>query len=208
MSARNTHAAKAARRAARASADERAIRTELADYGAAILTGTVRLSGTSDETTTHASAALWVSEHGRLFAPGGARPAGMARGEPLECFANAQREGREHDLGYAEGFAGPSEAGRWILHAWNTDGAGRVIDPTWDDDPLARCQYFGVPVAAGDLPPGEKAGSSVIGELLVGKLLDWDRVTGRVRLIDGTDPIARAILERGEPLLFSGPAAR
>jgi hypothetical protein len=78
----------------------------------------------------HGTAALWVSVHGHVFTRrAGPLPAGIQAGRRGKCFANAQLVARAHGLRYVEGFAGPSPAGEWTLHAWNADSCGRVIDP-------------------------------------------------------------------------------
>jgi hypothetical protein len=114
----------------------------------------------------HGTAALGVSAHGRVFTRGGdPLPAGLEAGERGKCFAKAR---------WAEGFAGPSPAGRWALHAWNLDSRGRVIDPTWPDDYGTR-RFVGIEF--GDLPEGGQARISLLVDLLAAS---WSpSITGR-----------------------------
>lgn len=85
-------------------------------------------------------------EHGRAWetAP---YPLDLPRMQIKQCFGNAQKllmRGRK-DLTYVEGYAcsGSLSINMPILHAWLVDSEGRVVDPTWDNDP--KSAYFGVP---------------------------------------------------------------
>jgi hypothetical protein len=76
-------------------------------------------------------------------------PDGHELGPMRQCYNNAfhavvESLGTADQLSYCEGFALPSSLGIAVEHAWAVDGAGRVIDPTWDDAP--RCGYVGVPL--------------------------------------------------------------
>jgi hypothetical protein len=137
-----------------------------------------------------------VSGHGRIFTHNGAPlPAGLHLGRPGKCFENAQLAARSHGLGYAEGFAGPTRAGRWTLHAWNTDRRGLAVDPTWGDRPGKHGHYFGI--AFDRLPEGEDVGISVLADKLGGKLVIYDRAAGRVEMADGDSELARMVKEQG-----------
>jgi hypothetical protein len=74
-------------------------------------------------------------------------PVGHELGPMRQCYNNAfhavaESLGTADQLTYCEGFALPASLGIAVEHAWAVDGAGRVIDPTWDDAP--RCGYVGV----------------------------------------------------------------
>jgi hypothetical protein len=149
-----------------------------------------------DEMIMHGTAALWVSAHGRVFThPGGPLPDSVQKGRRGKCFANAQATAHEAGLRYVEGFAGPSRAGPWTLHAWNADQRGRVIDPTWGDDPGRAGRYLGVEFDR--LPEGEQAGISLLTDLIGGKLVDLDYRTGRVRLHDASGDLAAMVEAQG-----------
>jgi hypothetical protein len=172
---------------------------ELRDIGLRITAA--RHAGEADDTlTVHGTAALWTSAHGRVFThPGTGLPGGLQPGKRGKCFENAQQAARSHGLRYVEGFAGPSPAGQWTLHAWNLDERGRVVDPTWGADPGHRGHYFGV--VFDDLPTGEDAGISLIAQLLGGKLVGWDFRTGRLRVMDGGGPLADLVRGQGGAIL-------
>jgi hypothetical protein len=61
------------------------------------------------------------------------------------CFANALTLVTDLDptLTYVEGWANygrnPVGEREWFAHAWCSDGAGRVVDPTWREEELAGC---------------------------------------------------------------------
>jgi hypothetical protein len=90
---------------------------------------------------THA----FVVRHGCHFQPA-PLPPGIAPGPKKECFANAaQLAGWDSRLVYVEGVA-RRFCGQTYLpfcHAWCSDLAGNVIDPTWANPP--GTEYFGVP---------------------------------------------------------------
>jgi hypothetical protein len=144
----------------------------------------------------HGTAALWVSAHGRVFTrQAGPLPAGIAAGQRGKCFANAQQGARDHGLRYIEGFAGPSPAGEWTLHAWNASRRGRVIDTTWPGEPGARGHYLGIEFT--ELPGGERAGISLLADLLGGKLIIVSNRTGRVQLLNGDGELAELVRADG-----------
>ena len=74
------------------------------------------------------------------------------RGEPKQCFANAENLAVFHDeLTYVEGLATRLGAIP-IPHAWCVDADGRVVEPTWLPDPecdsippVGQWEYLGVP---------------------------------------------------------------
>lgn len=81
-------------------------------------------------------------------------PVGHELGPMRQCYNNAfhavaESLGTADQLTYCEGFALPASLGIAVEHAWVVDGAGRVIDPTWDDAP--RCGYVGVPLSLAHL---------------------------------------------------------
>lgn len=81
----------------------------------------------------------FVLDQGQAFTPA-PLPDDIARAEPGQCYANAQRlVMRRNDLRYVEGIA-TSVIQMW--HAWCITADGQVVDPTWDN-PENRC-YFGV----------------------------------------------------------------
>jgi hypothetical protein len=90
---------------------------------------------------------------------------------------------------------GRAQPGEWTLHAWNADSCGRVIDPTWPDDPGASGRYLGI--GFGDLPEGEQAGISLLVDLLGGKLVTVNHRTGRVTLLDGDGALAEMVKADG-----------
>jgi hypothetical protein len=94
-----------------------------------------------------------VLAHGRRFTKVRV-PVGHELGPMGRCYNNAfhavvESLGTADQLTYCEGFALPSSVSIAVEHAWAVDGAGRVIDPTWDDAP--RCGYVGVPLTLAHL---------------------------------------------------------
>jgi hypothetical protein len=80
-----------------------------------------------------------VLQHGRHWEAFSATQ--WSRGEPQQCFANAQRLALLHpQLTYVEGYAMSVIP---LHHGWCVDAEGRVVDPTWSDEPR---EYFGVPI--------------------------------------------------------------
>jgi hypothetical protein len=86
---------------------------------------------------------------GRLMEVVRARPTSVALGPMKQCYANAVRSlicqspDTSDELFYCEGYAIETEGlGLPIQHAWLVDGAGRVVDPTWED--ASKHVYFGV----------------------------------------------------------------
>jgi hypothetical protein len=188
VSARNRPAAKA-RRSGHPARNQYA--AEVREFGLALM-----IAREDDVMMQHATAALWTAANGRLFTHrGNPLPGDMERGAPGKCFANAQRVAHDHGLRYAEGFAGPSLAGEWTLHAWNVDARGRVIDPTWGNEPGPRGRYLGV--VFDELPEGDDAGISMLVDLLGGKLVSLNHKTGAVRLVDGDSAVADMVKAEG-----------
>lgn len=82
-----------------------------------------------------------VLRHGRAWAPYSERQ--FPRGEPGQCFANAQRLVINNaELTYVEGYAMSVIP---LHHAWCVDAEGRVMDVTWDRREGA--EYFGAPIS-------------------------------------------------------------
>ncbi len=101
----------------------------------------------------------FVLERGKRYKPA-VLPEGMRRGKLGRCFDNAMMAAMDRrDLTYVEGVAmtiHPKTRGKWILHAWLTDGE-HAFDPTWyaiDDDkkevPMPTV-YFGVEMGVKDV---------------------------------------------------------
>lgn len=86
----------------------------------------------------------YVAEHGKSFGVGQSLPDDMKRMAPNECYKNSTNLMWEHSsLTYVEGLAW--EKGKpdlAILHGWNTDANGSVIDVTVEHP--ERWEYFGV----------------------------------------------------------------
>lgn len=85
----------------------------------------------------------YLLERGRWFVPM-PLPEGTTPGLPKQCFHNSLALARVRKLRYIEGYA----LGVFpVLHAWNADARGRVIDVTWTGGraraPLGTA-YFGV----------------------------------------------------------------
>ena len=84
----------------------------------------------------------FVLEYGWWYEPS-ELPTRIAPGTPQECFKNATFLTVEDDsLIYCEGYALFTSSSTPRLHAWATDGDGRVIDNTW---PKCGVAYAGVP---------------------------------------------------------------
>ncbi|MGW2654414.1 hypothetical protein ACWC1D_12280 [Streptomyces sp. NPDC001478] len=91
----------------------------------------------------------FVFAYGRWFTPA-PLPTQIRPLPARACFTNASAVEREHpSLAYTEGF-GLSDGALPTLHAWCTDGAGRVVDPTWSD--FGARAYLGI-VLPSDLRP-------------------------------------------------------
>ncbi|MGW7571915.1 hypothetical protein ACWGJV_37315 [Streptomyces tendae] len=90
----------------------------------------------------HRSVYDLVAVHGRWSTPA-PLPAEVRPRPERHCFANAAATEREHPrLAYTEGFAVPTDSPVPTAHAWCTDPAGRVIDPTWPE--LGGSAYLGI----------------------------------------------------------------
>lgn len=68
-------------------------------------------------------------------------PAGIDYVEPRYCYQNAFRTALQERFVYVEGYALSSSRDLPLLHAWNLDHEGFVVDRTWN--PHGRV-YFGV----------------------------------------------------------------
>jgi len=80
----------------------------------------------------------FVVQHGAAYRP--VRFRGYKQGLPLQCFGNAVVLAATHGLAYVEGFAVAPD-GTVILHAWNADPLGHLVDVTWCNTGVA---YLGV----------------------------------------------------------------
>jgi hypothetical protein len=81
----------------------------------------------------------FVLQHGRYYRP--APFSGYKQGAPLQCFGNAMVLAATHGLGYVEGFVVAPDDGKIILHGWNEDPTGHLVDVTWCNAGVA---YLGV----------------------------------------------------------------
>src|SRR6266436_4984596 len=82
----------------------------------------------------------FILREGQFFEP---RPLqnGMDYMEINHCYKNASWTALQEGFAYVEGYAVSSTLGLPMLHAWNLDSEGFVVDRTWD--PHGRV-YFGV----------------------------------------------------------------
>jgi hypothetical protein len=90
----------------------------------------------------------FVLQHGEVFDPI-PLPDEYDYAPPKLCYANAIMLAEMNGLEYVEGYAfGPG--GLPIMHAWNTDASGRLIDVTWrawneqGRHPMPDSAYLGV----------------------------------------------------------------
>lgn len=81
----------------------------------------------------------FVLSHGVYYRP--APFPDYKQGVPLQCFGNSIVMAATHGLAYVEGFA-VAPSGEVILHAWNADPLGHLVDVTWCNTGVA---YLGVP---------------------------------------------------------------
>ena len=82
----------------------------------------------------------FVLQEGRFFEPR-PLPNSIERGAPRECFYNAWQTAIINELSYVEGYAVRKAKDLPVLHAWNLDTEGFVIDTTWE---AVGVGYFGV----------------------------------------------------------------
>lgn len=83
-----------------------------------------------------------VLTHGRPFTPA-PLPEDIEPMTMKECYRNALTFGFDRrDLTYCEGFALHPKFPMPVPHAWLADGAGVVVDPTWEEG----AAYFGIPM--------------------------------------------------------------
>lgn len=87
-------------------------------------------------TKPHHPAVTYIIEHGKRYEPA-VLPPGFIYGAVGDCFDECIRTLIRFDINgiegykYVEGLAeDPKNKGRWILHAWLTDGE-RAYDLTW-----------------------------------------------------------------------------
>ena len=71
----------------------------------------------------------FILREGRFFDPK-SLPTRIISGEVRRCFLNARRVTRVHGFSYVEGYALHANDIA-ILHAWNVDADGCVVDTTW-----------------------------------------------------------------------------
>jgi hypothetical protein len=85
-----------------------------------------------------------VLRHGSVWI-GAERPGDVRQQEIKQCYANAFWLANESDgkLCYVEGFSFSIIP---AMHAWCVDRSGRVVDPTWRNDPDR--EYIGLPLEA------------------------------------------------------------
>jgi hypothetical protein len=108
----------------------------------------------------------FVLREGRFFEPQ-PRPEQVTLRHIGECFRNAFLTMMTTGLQYAEGYA---VSGRKIpvLHAWNVDAQGAVIDSTWE--PVGSI-YFGIMLPRSIV---ERAQTSVLDDFESGWPLLWE----------------------------------
>lgn len=95
----------------------------------------------TDERTLGPSSAL--RDYGRVFNPAKADPDWLIRGAIKSCYENSTAYAVVRtDTYYAEGYAIDLNLPIPIEHAWLVNGAGEVIDPTWDC--VGDRVYFGI----------------------------------------------------------------
>jgi len=82
----------------------------------------------------------FVLREGRFFTPR-PRPADSRQGAAEEPFLNSLMNAAAQQLEYVEGYAVQESLSIPVLHAWNSDSQGLVIDTTWDPPGVA---YLGV----------------------------------------------------------------
>lgn len=87
-----------------------------------------------------------VLAHGRPFEipERGLRPDHIRKLPDRLCFTNALRLAVKYGYTYVEGYASSMIP---VLHAWNIDHDGLLIDPTWAEyEDWADRQYYGIPM--------------------------------------------------------------
>lgn len=72
----------------------------------------------------------FVLQHGEWFDPA-PLPPHIPPALPGHCHANAMDAAALYGLDYVEGFALEPDNSEAILHAWNADAAGGLVDATW-----------------------------------------------------------------------------
>lgn len=83
----------------------------------------------------------FVLKHGRFFEPK-PKPAAYPKMAPKMCFGNSILIAARYGLRYVEGYACAKAATMLpIMHAWNIDDDGSLVDTTWGDQGAA---YMGV----------------------------------------------------------------
>lgn len=117
----------------------------LSEHQVALLDYLKGIKGLFPPTTPrkHNSTESLVLSHGQWFEPR-PKPAGIKRGKPKHCFANAYALADLDFTGvvYVEGFA--VGGGLFpVHHAWCIDAENNVIENTWDAPGTA---YYGVPL--------------------------------------------------------------
>ena len=138
------------------------------------------------------------------------------RGEPKACYYNARKLARQANRGrsvlrYCEGYACSNKLGLPLAHAWCVDQEGRVIDPTWDENPEGEtgADYFGIALrmkTVAQCSPAKKGCYAVLGNWM-----EWPEVysklqaAGLPRTSSFTLTIPQILLEAKE-ILFLNPS--
>jgi hypothetical protein len=144
----------------------------------------------------YAGPADFVLRHGRSYAP--APPRYRERGADKCCFGNAIMLAVKYPrLRYVEGFAVVPRIGIPVLHAWNVDDAGRMVDITWR--PVGAA-YIGVEFAVERADDATWNGDACV-------LDDWKRGWPLLRE-PWTGERSWADYEPSEPLALARVAAR
>jgi hypothetical protein len=90
----------------------------------------------------------FILREGRFFEPR-PLPAQISNLKIGHCYLNAFRTALEEDFAYVEGYAVSSSNNIPLLHAWNLDADGYVVDRTWN--PHGRI-YLGVVIPLTAIP--------------------------------------------------------
>jgi hypothetical protein len=110
------------------------------------------------------SPADFVMKHGKVYTPQ-RLPGQYDYLAPRACYGNAVIMAERHGLPYVEGYAMTALHDIPMLHAWNVDPEGRVIDTTWREAGVA---YLGVEFALGRADDCTWNGNATV-------LSDWRR---------------------------------
>jgi hypothetical protein len=94
----------------------------------------------------------FVLREGQFFSPL-PLPRGMGYQAPSQCYLNSFITAMEESLRYVEGYALSASQDLPVLHAWNLDAEGLVLDRTWN--PPGRV-YIGVVFPIELIPRGRR----------------------------------------------------